>query len=83
MNNHEALSVNIAKPQEDSGSIKFFTIIAFLGIGFGVSIVLSDLMFHPILSALAALIFIFIGGTCALIATAKFLKALDEQINPH
>ena len=64
-----------------SSSTKFFGIIALITIGFGSAIALFDLMFSPVLSALAGLVFIFFGSACAMIAAAKFLEAMDQRIN--
>lgn len=69
------------KPSRDAGGTKFFTIFAFIGIGFGCAIALFDLMFSPVLSALLGLAFIFVGSACAMVAAAKFLQALDERIS--
>ncbi len=75
---HDEPTLTTEKTAPDFSSIKFFTIYAFICIGFGCAIPLFNLMFHFIFSALAGLIFIFIGSGCALFAAAKFLQQLDE-----
>lgn len=58
---------------------KFFGLIGFAFILFGAAISLFDLMFSPILSGIAGLLFILSGGVCLMLATGGFLKYLDEK----
>jgi len=70
-----------SNPSGDGNLTKFLTIFAFFGTALGCVIVLYNLMFNPIMSALVALVFLFMGSTCAIIAAAKFLQHLDQHIN--
>ena len=75
---HDEPTLTTKKAEPDFSSIKFFTIYAFICIGFGCVIPLFNIMSHPIFSALAGLMFIFIGSGCAMFAASKFLQQLDK-----
>ena len=68
------------KNESDPGSIKFFAILALVTIGFGAGIAMFDLMKNNVFSALLGVIFIFIGCGCAMVAAAKFLQKIDNDL---
>lgn len=45
----------------------------------GALIALLDIMHNPVFSALAGLLFLFIGGVCVMLTVGYYLKDYDEK----
>lgn len=70
----------MASKSSDTGE-RFFGIVGGGAIIFGVIVVLFDLMFDPMRSAIMSLLYILIGSICLMVAAAKFLNNTDKKIN--
>ena len=65
--------------EHDHSNDKFFGLIGILTIVFGASIALYNMMHSPVLSGIAAVLFLLLGGVCSMIAAGGYFRYLDEK----
>lgn len=63
-----------------NSSVRFFSIVGFIGMAFGACVALFNLAYSPVESAILSVLFLSVGGVCSMYALGLFLSHLDKTL---